>query len=210
MLGEFALERGPLEDWHLSQYAIGLSSRGVSLGYHRDRPQGQPSAGVWRLGGSANLGQGAFGTAVTFHDGGRAWDAGIRYSPGARLHLAGVVRNIGRPAVRDSVLRVTLVAGLALQAGGWRVSGETVAVERRPVAGYQLSYRTGLQLALPLRWRASAVTALALDEHLAVRRWTVGLALGAPGQFTTAATGAADATRLETISVSAVSARIVR
>jgi hypothetical protein len=213
ILGEVTVGREIPDDWRVSQYTFGLSSRGVSLGYQRDRHQLLESIGTWRLGGSVKLGRGAFGTAIAFHRSRRGWDVGVRYQAGRQVQLAAVVRNIGRPTVRDSVLRVTLVSGLAWQLGALRLSSEAVAVERRPADGYDVSYRTGMQLALPLRWRATAVAAVDLNQDLQLRRWSAGLALGGTAQLVGVASGLANTAaghRIESLSVSGVSARIVR
>lgn len=211
LVADVSFARGADEDWRTSQYSFGVSSRGIGLGYQRDRFE-TGGIGTWRLGGSINLGPGGFGTAISFHDSNRSYDVGVRYSPAPPVHLAGVVRNIGRPTVRDSVLRVTAVAGLGWQpARTLRLSGEAVAVERRPDPGYTISYRAGIQFGLSSRGQVRILGAVRLDENLAVQRWSAGLLLGGFSQIAGVTTGVHSGSfDVEELNLSAVSARVTR
>jgi hypothetical protein len=137
---------------------------------------------------------------------------GLRFAPGSQLHVAAVVRNIGRPVARDSVLRITGATGLAWQAArALRLSAEAVAVERRPVDGYDLSWRTGMQLGISNRGPIRVLAALRLDHNLRLQRWSVGIALGGLNQLVGVTTGEREGTRnIESISASAVSTRVMR
>ncbi len=211
LMGELAFSR-EVTDWRVNQYTFGLSSRAAALGYQRDRYATGESIGTWRVGGAVNLGRGSLGTSIAFYQSGRGFDAGLRYAPAPGIHLGAVVRNIGRPAVRDSILRITGITGLAfIPSRSFRLAAEAVAVERRPVAGYDVSYRTGLQLSLTGRLRMTALTAVHFDRDLQVERWTAGIALGGFNQIIGIGGGVPNSIsgrQLESMSISAVSTRI--
>jgi hypothetical protein len=203
--GEVGLGRGVDADWRVSQYSIGISSRGAGLAYRRDRYETGGGVGTWTVGGSASLGRFAAGSALTFHSSKRAWDFGLAWAPGRQIGLAAVLRNVGRPVVRDSTLRLTLVGGLTGQLGNaLLLSAETMAVERRPASGYDLTHRAGLRLNIAAQRPVALLVRVDLDPDMRLVRWNGGLSVGSLSQLIGVLTGplnTAGANRFETLSV---------
>ncbi len=187
LFGEIANVRSPSGGWHVAQYSFALSSRNIAVGYKRDRVEAGPSAGHWRVGGGIGLPPLALGAGIEFHPGGRSWDVGLVYLPAPVLLLGAVVRNVGRPVVGDSALRLTGAASIA-----WHpvrnalVMAEAAATERRPLPGHDDVYRGGIQVFLPARWPITVLSAFdfrSASTGLRLDRWSIGLALGAANQL---------------------------
>jgi hypothetical protein len=217
IFGEVLTQRAVGGGWRVGQYSLGLSSRNAAFVYRRDRFESAPSLGAWRVAGAFNFPRVSFGTSLEFVSGGRSWDVGLQYRPGPVVQLGFLVRNIGRPVVRDTQQLVSGAAGL-----GWRVgrgllfSGEFVATERRAATGYDNLLRAGVELALPFR---SPVTVLSAFEFpspgssIRLSRWSIGLAYGGMSQFVGVATAQhpSGATgQLESWSLAAVSKGVMR
>ena len=102
LMGKFSLERRTAGDWRLGQYTLGLNSRGISLGFRRDRLP-TFSNSIIRVGLGLGFPRGAFGAAVSIHRGttnDRSLDLGLRLIPLPRVDLGVVLKNIGRPVIR--------------------------------------------------------------------------------------------------------------
>ncbi len=98
--GEFSLERRT--DWRLGRYTLGLSSRGISLRFRRDRLP-TFSNSIIRVGVGLGFPRGAFGAAVSIHRGttnDRSLDLGLRLIPLPLVDLGVVLKNIGRLVLR--------------------------------------------------------------------------------------------------------------
>lgn len=217
LFGEVLTQRAIDGGWRVGQYSIALSSRNAGFGYRRDRFENEASVGTWRFGGAFRLTRLALGTSMEFHRGGRSWDIGLQYLPAPTVLFGFVLRNAGRPVVRNDTLRLLGVGSVAWRPGGGALlSAEATATERRPASGYDYLYRAGAQLLLPLR---SPVTAFAVFEFPSgvsgprLARWSLGLAYGGLNQLLGVATtlhpeGAG--TQMESWSLAALSRGMTR
>ena len=202
----------------VGQYSFALSSRNAAVGYRRDRFEGQPSQGSWRVGGGFGVTHLVFGTSVEFHKGGRAWDAGVQFLPYPALAFGVVLRNIGRPVVRDSALRLTSAGSVSWSpAPRALIAAEAIATERRPVAaGYDGRYRVGGQYMFPSR---SPITVMSLFDFesgvggIRLAGWSVGLAFGGAHQLRGVASvlePAGASRRLEGFSMAGLARAVIR
>jgi len=217
LFGEFSSVRAADDGWRLGQYSFALSSRSAAIGYQRDRFENQPSLGTWRVGGAIALTKMSLGTTIVLRSGGRSWDAGILYTPLPKLAVGLVVRNIGRPVVRDSAQRLVAVGGVTLRpARGTAFTAEVLATERRPATGYDKRYRAGAQIVLPARWPITVTSAFEFDSRASgtrLARWSIGLALGRMNQLVGVATAVEPegaARSLASYSVAAVAKGVTR
>lgn len=84
---------------------------------------------------------------------------------------------------------------------------DAIATERRPVSGYDRTYRAGLLLIPPARTPISLLAAVDLETNLAVSRWSLGVALGAQNQMLLVGSALADvrgSKRFQSFNVAAV------
>ena len=120
VLAEFVLQRPVDGDLRLAQWTLGFNSRGFSIGYQRDRFDEDPNTGAFRFGLSLPFRRGAIGAAFTFYRGNavdsttdRGIDFGARYRLIPPLELGLVLRNVGRPVLRDVQAPLTGVLSAA-------------------------------------------------------------------------------------------------
>jgi len=217
LFGEVTGTRTISGGWHVGQYSLALSSRNIAFGYRRDRFENAPDLGTWRVAGGLALTRLTLGTAIELHQSRRSWDIGLQYFPAPPVTFGAVVRNIGRPVVRQSTLRLTAVGSVSWRvARGTLFSVDAVAVERRPASGYDKLYRAGAQVLLPVRRAVGLVTAFEFPEGVSgvrLARWSLGLSLGQVNQLVGVATtlepdGAAR--QLEAFSLAAVAKGAMR
>ncbi|NIM48905.1 MAG: hypothetical protein GTN62_03870 [Gemmatimonadales bacterium] len=182
VMAEFALDRPVDGDLRLGQWTLALNSRGISLGYQRDRlPEG--AAEAFRLGASLPFRGGAIGGAFTLYRGGvtdQGGDLGVTYRLARSLSVAATLRNIGRPTLRDSVAPLVGAVGL-----GWlpvanrvELAAEAHFAERLTASGYDATYRAGAQVSTGSRVPLALVTALDFGSNLKIDGWTVGISVG--------------------------------
>jgi hypothetical protein len=218
VLAEFAVERPIAGDLRLAQWSLGLNSRGLSLGYQRDRFQGSLSTSALRFGLALPFPKGAIGAAITLYKGNlvdsttdRGIDLGARYRIVRPLELGMVLRNIGRPVLLDAPGPLTAVASAAwhLLPNRVVVAGEAIVAERLGASGYDTSYRGGLQATIQWSVPITVVGAIDLGESLALDQWLVGIAIGSQDRVMTAASGGAFGPndRLERLSVTGMASR---
>ena len=169
----------------LSQYTLGLNSRGLGLSYQRDRSRDSVSLGVLRIGLGLPLGRGSIGAAMTNYGRGRpqGYDLGLRYPVLASLEAGLVVRNLNRPQVvfQEGPLPIITVAGaswtIAPQLAN--VSAEAIAVERVGTAeGFDLRYRGGFVLRSTQPWPLALHATALVASNGALRQWSLGLVVG--------------------------------
>lgn len=193
LFAEIAGTKGAGDGWRVGQYSFALGSRNLAVGYRRDRFPDTTSRGTWKLAGAFSLTRWTWGAGVEFHSGGRSWDVGLQYLPTSRLTVGIVMRNMGRPVVRDTVaLRLNGVVSLA-----WNpttrtmIAAEAVAVERLPVSGYDYRYRAGAQILFPGRSPVTVLTTFDMASGamgFRLERWSVGLGFGGANQLVGVAT----------------------
>jgi hypothetical protein len=220
-MAELVVER-PLDgDLRLGQWTLGLNSRGLSFGYQRDRRRLDgfdtvSSKEVLRIGTAASFRNGSIGGGLSFHRGGglftqRGLDVGVRVRPLPPLDLGGVVRNIGRPAVRGERLPVAGILAVSWTplAAQVQISAESRFAERLSASGYAVTHRAGARLATRGRFPVAAVVALNLGGNLKIDRWTVGMSVG--GRDQVVVLGSAFSTdgrpRFDTFSLTGVASR---
>jgi len=169
----------------LSQYTLGLNSRGLGLAYERDRSRDSLSVGVVRIGLGLPLGRGSIGAAMSSYGRGRqqGYDLGLRYSVLAGLEAGLVVRNINRPqpVFREGRLPIVTVAGAAWTIAPQlaNVAAEAIAVERLGTAsGFDMSYRAGFVLRFSRPWPVALHAATLVTSDGTLRQWSLGLAIG--------------------------------
>ena len=215
VMGEVVVDRlvVPGGDLRLAQYSLGFNSRGFSVGYTHDGFEGvNASNSTIRVGLARGVGGLSGGVSLGFYNADvsqRGLDVGLRYAPSPLFALAAVVRDIGKPVLRDSVIHprgIASATGYFLQGQG-TLSGEIVAVERPALlTGYDVTYRAGASLESGGRLPIGALVALDLGNNLKVDRWTLGLSIGGPGRVigtTTILPNAGSAT-LDRVAISGV------
>lgn len=189
VMGEAAVDRtnGSVR---LSQYTLGLNSRGLGLAYQRDRSRDSVSVGVVRIGLGLPLGRGSIGGAMSSYGRSRqqGYDLGLRYPLIAGLEAGAVVRNLDRPqpAAGEQPLPIVALAGAT-----WivaprlaSVSGEAIATERRSTTpgldttGFDLSYRGGFVIHSAWPWPLALHAAARFTNDGTLRQWSVGLIVG--------------------------------
>lgn len=183
VMAEFALHRPVDGDLRLGQWTLALNSRGISLGYQRDRlPEGNASE-AFRLGASLRFPGGAVGGAFTLYRGGgtdQGGDLGVTYHLARPLAIAATLHNIGRPTFRGSVAPLVGAVGL-----GWlpvanrvELAAEAHFTERLAASGYDATYRAGTQVSTGGRVPLALVSAVDLRSNLKIDGWTVGISVG--------------------------------
>lgn len=169
----------------LSQYTLGLNSRGLAIAYAQDRPRDSVRVGVLRIGLGLPMGRGSVGAAMSSYRKSRqqGYDLGLRYPILAGLDAGLVVRNLNRPQLvfQEGSLPIVTVAGAT-----WTiaprlasVSAEAIAVERLGAAsGFDMRYRGGFVLRTARSWPVALHAAAAVDSDGALRQWSLGLVVG--------------------------------
>ena len=174
----------------LEQYTLGLHSRGISLGYQRNRPAGSSSIGILRAGIGMPLRRGAVGVAFARYSqdstSSREADVGFIYSLGGSFSIGGAIRHIGRPTVAMLELPITTVAGLHWFHTRVGFAGEARATEERGVgeSGFDLSYRAGAHVLISNRFFFSGVVVVDFGSTGRIRRLHLGLIVGGDRQIT--------------------------
>ncbi|MBI2537401.1 MAG: hypothetical protein HYW06_10670 [Gemmatimonadetes bacterium] len=184
VMAEAAVDR--TNGWvKLSQYTLGLNSRGLGLAYQRDRSRDSVSLGVVRIGLGLPVGRGSIGAAMSSYGRGRqqGYDLGLRYPLLAGLQAGLVVRNINRPqpVFQEGRQPIVTVAGatwtIAPQLAN--VSAEAIAVERLGTeSGFDMRYRGGFVVRSRRPWPAALHAAALVTSHGTLRQWSLGLVIG--------------------------------
>lgn len=212
ILGEFVVQRPAVGDMRVSQISLGFNSQGLAFGYNRERLVTGSSIHTYRFALARPFRGWTLGVSASHFRSGinaTSFDAGIRYRLLPSLHAGLVLRNIGQPEIRLDTLPLAGVGSL-----GWMVlpgtlllKGEAVATNRLTDAGYDMSYRAGLQFSVGRAIPVVGIAAVHLGDRLGVNLWTFGFALGRDRRGILVADVAppnGTSPRLETVSVTAM------
>lgn len=218
VMAEFALEFPQDSSTRFAQWSVALASRGLSLGYQRDRFAEDPNTGTLRFALAFPFRKGAIGAAFSFYQGSavdsaghRGVDLGVRYRLLNPLDVGLVLRNIGRPTPRSErqPLVGVLGANLSVIPAHAELQFEVLAAERLVTSGYDMSYRGGLRISTAGKLPFSVLGVLDLDSDFGPVAWAVGLVIGGRDSGTALASGPAGsgATRLQRASLTGVASR---
>lgn len=215
VMGELSLERPLGRDLRIGQLSAGFNSRGLSFLYQRDRfPEDSISGSTFRVGVGYALARFTIGAAAALYRGGVSQtgvDIGLRFPRYGPVALAAVVRNIGRPFVRDSLLRLQGVAGASWRGmqGVVELAGEARATERA-TSGYNVGFAVGAKVQTRGRLPLGVLGALDLGNNFRIDRWSVGLIIGGPnrGVITGTVYPTPGSAHLQTISLTGLAVRV--
>jgi len=189
ILGELMFERlgGELR---VEQYALGFNSRGVSIGYQRNRLVGEKALGTLRTGFAFPFRGGSLGVAFSRYsqDSIKSYgaDFGLIYVPRIAVQLGLAVRHVGRPTVRGADLPVTAVGAAQMTLSVVQLNWETAAAERLEPddSGFDFTHRAGARLALWQRLPVMVISAVDLSSNMRIDRLNVGFSIGGARQLT--------------------------
>lgn len=216
VMAEGVVDRPPGEGVALSQYTLGLNSRGFAITYARDRTVGTAAVGLTRFALALPFAGGSVGAAFTMFRGGgsppaQGWDVGLAYRPSRSLDLGASVRHINRPIVRQVQLPVTALVGARWfpVPGYLSLEGEAGASDSGPGGFTDLRYRAMVRLSVGGGRRRFHFLSGADFMDQKVERWIVGLALGGADWLGVLGGGsrAADLDRPDRFSLTAVASR---
>jgi hypothetical protein len=214
LMVEMMLERDSAGGYPVAQYTAGLSSRGFSFGYRRDRFPNGAAGNTWRFGVGRTLGRLGIGAAVSLYsDSGRKEDVdvGVRFRLAPSLQVAAGVEHIGQPVVRDSSLRFggSLGLGWTGLGGAVQLAADAHASDQLNSSAVLMAYRAGLRIQTRGRIPLGALAVLNLTEHFRIDRLVAGISVGLPYQALLVGSGArrSGATHLETMSLTAIATR---
>lgn len=211
VMGELVLDRPAEGDARLGQWSLGFNSRGFSIAFQQSRLPDGTSSNIWHFGVGLGFTRGALGGSVAWFTGAgdndRAGDVGFSYLLAPPLSVGIVVRNIGRPVVRDSILPITGVVGLSWVplARHLQLAAEVLVVEETEISDVEALYRAGLQIATGGKLPVGALATVDLGSNFKIDRWSIGISLGGDNRGILLAT--AYPSRLERFSVTGVATR---
>ncbi len=189
ILGELTFERLG-GDLRVEQYALGFNSRGVSIGYQRNRLVGEKPVGTLRTGFGFPFRGGSLGVAFSrfSQDSIKSYgaDFGLLYIPSIAVQLGLAVRHVGRPTVRGADLPVTTVGAAQMTLSVVQLSWETAAAERLEPddSGFDFTHRAGARLALWKRLPVMVIGAVDMGSNLRIDRLNLGFSIGGARQLT--------------------------
>ena len=192
LFGEFTVQRTGGE-MRLEQYSLGFNSRGVSIGYQRNRFEGESAVGIFRTGLGVPFRGGTFGVAASRYSQdstkSHGVDLGVIFVPSVRVQLGLAVRHIGRPSVRLAKLPVTTVGAAQLTTSILQVAWETLARERLAPSqsGFDFAHRLGARVALPARLPVIVLGSVDLGSNIRIDRFHFGFSIGGTRQITSVA-----------------------
>lgn len=192
----------------VSQWTLGLSSRGFSFGYQHDEFGSGRARDTYRLGFGGGIPPLMIGGAVTFHRGiGKAvtGDIGAVYQATPVVALSGVLANIGQPnlgANDEFKLPATLIPSATLSLAGGRASlaaGAAFSSDSVHFVGGGLRIQPILKIPLIASARFDAINGK-LDRG----RLTLALSWGTQGVIHAALTSPDDFNRVSLLSITGV------
>ncbi len=189
ILGELTFERLS-GDLRVEQYAVGFNSRGLSIGYQRNRLVGEKPVGTLRTGFGFAFRGGSLGVALSRYrqDSTKSHgaDFGLLYVPSVAVQLGLVVRHVGRPTVRGADLPVTTVGAAQMTLSVIQLTWETAAAERLEPgdSGFDFTHRGGVRLALWKQLPVMLIGAVDLGSNVRIDRLNLGFSIGGARQLT--------------------------
>ncbi len=189
ILAELTLERVG-GDLRVEQYAIGFNSRGVSIGYQRNRLVGEKPVGTLRTGFGFPFRGGSLGVALSRYSQdstkSHGADFGLLYVPSVAVQLGLAVRHVGRPTVRGADLPVTTVGAAQMTLSLIQVTWETAAAERLEPddSGFDFTHRGGVRLTPWKQLPVMLISAVDLGSNMRIDRLNLGFAIGRARQLT--------------------------
>ncbi len=189
ILGELTFER-LRGDLRVEQYAVGFNSRGVSIGYQRNRLVGEKPVSTLRTGFGFPFRGGSLGVAFSRHrqDSTKSYgaDFGLLYVPSVTVQLGLAVRHVGRPTVRGTDLPVTTVGAAQMTLSVIQLIWETAAAERLEPdeSGFNVTHRAGVRLALWKQLPVMLIGAVDLGSNVRIDGLNLGFSIGGARQLT--------------------------
>ncbi len=174
----------------VEQYAVGFNSRGVSIGYQRNRLVGEKALGTLRTGFGLPFRGGSLGVAFSRYsqDSIKSYgaDFGLIYVPSIAVQLGLAVRHVGRPTVLGTDLPVTAVGATQMTLSIIQLSWETAAAERLEPddSGFDFTHRAGARLALWKRLPVMVIGTVDLGSNMRIDRLNLGFSIGGARQVT--------------------------
>jgi hypothetical protein len=211
VMGELVVDRPADGDARLGQWTVGINSRGFSIAFQQNRFADGTSNNIWHFGVGLGFTRGALGGTVGWFtgegDNSRGGDIGFYYLLASPLSAAVVVRNIGRPVLRDSILPINGAVGL-----GWlpvpnhlQIAAEVIITEETEFSDVEAVYRAGLQVATAGKLPIGAVTTFDLGSNFKIDRWSIGITVG--GDNRGILLGTAQPSRFDRFSLTGVASR---
>lgn len=211
VMGELVVDAPAGGDARLGQWTTGFNSRGFSIAFQQTRFADGTSNNIWHFGVGLAFTRGALGGSVAWHtgegDNDRAGDIGFYYLLASPVSVGIVLRNIGRPVVRDSTLPITGVLGL-----GWlavprhlEIAAEMLVTEETEFSDIKAVYRAGLQLATGGKIPIGALANVDLGSNFKIDRWSIGVSIG--GDSRGILLGTAQPSRFDRFSLTGIASR---
>lgn len=217
IMGEFLLDRDQIDDsFRLGQLTFALNTRGLSVGYQRDRFANDVRGDTYRFGMGLGFRGGALGAAFTLYRGtdteDQDFDLGLRYRPNASIELGGVVQHLGRPEVRGVMLPLTVVGGASWSSpGGHLVLGADLSLaERIDESGLEADYIGAFRFSFQERLPLGLFGRIELESDAGFEQLTLGFWLGGQDRLITSTSAVRNGSdsRLEAVSLTGLAARL--
>ena len=183
IMGEAVFNQPDDGSVRVMQWSLGFNTRGLSVGYQRDRLETGTSNQLLRIGLARPFRGGAVGIDMSFYwsdESDRAFDMGITYHLVPSVAASLTLRNIGQPVVAGVKSPFTGIAGL-----GWtgadrslQIAGEVEASKRLEVFEFDVSYRAGARIASPKPFPIAAIAAVEFGGPSDTDQFFIGIALG--------------------------------
>ena len=177
-------------DLRVEQYALGFNSRGVSIGYQRNRLVGEKPVGILSTGFGFPFRGGSVGVALSRYrqDSTKSYgaDFGLLYVASVTVQLGLAVRHVGRPTVRGADLPVTTLGAAQMTLSAFQLTWETAAAERLEPddSGFDFTHRAGARLALWKQLPVMLIGAVDLGSNMRIDRLNLGFSIGGTRQLT--------------------------
>ena len=189
IIGELVFER-LAGDLRVEQYTLGFNSRGVSIGYQRNRLVGENPVSTLRTGFGFPFRGGSLGVVFSRHrqDSTKSHgvDFGLLYVPSVAVQLGLAVRHVGRPTVRGANLPITTLGAAQMTLSVLQLTWETAAAERLEPdnSGFDFTHRAGVRLAILKQLPLMLIGAVDLASNVRIDRLNVGFSIGRARQLT--------------------------
>ena len=190
IIGELVFERLDGDSLRVEQYTVGFNSRGLSIGYQRNRLVGENPVSTLRTGFGLPFRGGSLGVVFSRHrqDSTKSHgvDFGLLYVPSVAVQLGLAVRHVGRPTVRGANLPVTTLGAAQMTLSVMQLTWETAAAERLEPddSGFDFTHRAGVRLAILKRLPLMLIGAVDLASNVRIDRLNVGFSIGGARQLT--------------------------